>query len=313
MPSHRALADARATVDVLHGLFGRLGSFKVFTLGDAIEFAKAVTPTQRRQRHLADGLPDVPGVYVFRAADDRPLYVGTSKSIATRVKTYFTAAEKRARMSEMLNAAVRVDAIECAHSLEAEVRELRLIAAHKPPYNRRSKYPERTHWLKLTAEAYPRLSTVRSVTADGSAYLGPFSSPRTAGVAAAAIHEALPMRPCTLKLSAITTTPACALAELGRCNAPCEHRISVEDYAHTASTPFREATTGDLSSLVDTSDAADRRVLIGRAISRKRPPSANGWPCYCGPPSECNGCARSPTWPRWSSQGRPNPVAGNWR
>ena len=58
-------------------------------------------------------------------------------------KSYFTAAEKRARISEMLHVAVRVEAIECAHSLEAEVRELRLIAAHKPPYNRRSKYPER--------------------------------------------------------------------------------------------------------------------------------------------------------------------------
>jgi DNA polymerase-3 subunit epsilon len=252
VPSHRALDDARATVDVLHGLFGRLGSFKVFTLGDAIEFAKAVTETQRRQRHLADGLPDVPGVYVFRAADDRPLYVGTSKSISTRVKSYFTAAEKRARISEMLNAAVRVEAIECAHSLEAEVRELRLIAAHKPPYNRRSKYPERTHWLKLTSEAYPRLSKVRSVTADGGAYLGPFSSPRSADLAAAAIHEALPMRPCTLRLSAITTTPACALAELGRCPAPCEHRITVEDYVRQAATPFREATYADVSPLVDT-------------------------------------------------------------
>ena len=66
-PTHRALHDARATVDVLHALFGRLGSFKIFTLGDAIEFAKAVSPEQRRKRHLADGLPDAPGVYVFRS------------------------------------------------------------------------------------------------------------------------------------------------------------------------------------------------------------------------------------------------------
>jgi hypothetical protein len=67
------------------------------------------------------------------AAATRALYVGTSSSIATRVRSYFTAAEKRARISEMLAAAERVEAIECAHSLEAEVRELRLIAAHKPP------------------------------------------------------------------------------------------------------------------------------------------------------------------------------------
>src|ERR1051325_8504782 len=175
-PTHRALDDARATVDVLHGLIERLGSYKVHTLGDAIEFARAVTPTQRRQRHLADGLPHAPGVYVFRAADDRALYVGTSKDIGTRVRTYFTASEKRARMSEMLAAATRVEAVGCAHSLEAEVRELRLIAAHAPPYNRRSKYPERVVWLKLTTEVYPPLSVVRALADDDDTYLGPFSS-----------------------------------------------------------------------------------------------------------------------------------------
>jgi DNA polymerase III subunit epsilon len=250
-PTHRALDDAKATVDVLHGLIERLGSFRVHTLGDAVEFAKAVTPTQRRQRHLADGLPHSPGVYVFRAADDRPLYVGTSKDIGTRVRSYFTASEKRARISEMLAAATRVEAVECAHSLEAEVRELRLIAAHSPPYNRRSKYPERVVWLKLTAEAYPRLSVVRALADDDAAYLGPFSSRRTAELAAAGVYDAVPLRQCTHKLSVRTPTPACALAELGRCPAPCEHEITVEEYAARAALPFRTATSGDPRPIVD--------------------------------------------------------------
>ena len=97
----------------------------------------------------------------------------------------------------MIHLAERVEAIECAHSLEAEVRELRLIAAHKPPYNRRSKFPERTAWIKLTAEAYPRLSLVARIRADGGTYLGPFSSRHSAelavrgglrGAAAAPLH-----------------------------------------------------------------------------------------------------------------------------
>ncbi len=250
-PNHRALDDARATVDVLHGLIERLGSFKVHTLGDAVEFAKVITPAQRRKRHLADDLPHVPGVYVFRAADDRPLYVGTSVDIAKRVRSYFTAAEKRARMSEMIAAATRVEAVECAHPLEAEVRELRLIASHAPPYNRRSKYPERVVWLKLTAEAYPRLSVVRQLAEDGASYLGPFSSRRTAELAAAAVYDAVPLRQCTHKLSLRTRTAACALAELGRCPAPCEHLITPEEYAATAADPFRTATHGDPEPLVE--------------------------------------------------------------
>ncbi|WP_416903115.1 DEDD exonuclease domain-containing protein [Micromonospora echinospora] len=250
-PNHRALDDARATVDVLHGLIGRLGGHRVHTLGEAIEFARAVTPTQRRKRYLADGLPKAPGVYVFRAADDRPLYVGTSGDIATRVRSYFTAAEKRARMSEMLAAAERVEAVECAHPLEAEVRELRLIAAHAPPYNRRSKFPERMLWLKLTDGPYPRLSVVREIGPADVAYLGPFGSRRAAELAAAGFHDALPLRQCTHRLSLRTVTPACALAELGRCPAPCEHRITPEEYDHRAAAPFRSATAADPQPVVD--------------------------------------------------------------
>ncbi|SLL98359.1 MULTISPECIES: DEDD exonuclease domain-containing protein [unclassified Actinoplanes] len=274
-PNHRALDDAKATVDVLHGLIERLGSFRVHTLGDAIEFAKAVTPAQRSRRHLADGLPHVPGVYIFRAADERPLYVGTSKDVATRVRSYFTAGEKRARISEMLTAAVRVEAIECAHPLEAEVRELRLIAAHTPPYNRRSKYPERVVWLKLTAEAFPRLSVVRRFAEDGATYLGPFSSRRTAELAAAGVYDAVPLRQCNHKLSLRTRTPACALAELGRCPAPCEHEITPEEYDLRAAAPFRVATSGDPGPVIEAILArldtlSDRRRYEEAATVRSR-------------------------------------------
>lgn len=251
-PTHRALADAQATVDVLHGLIARLGGFQVSTIGDAVEFSRAVSAAQRRKRHLADGLPRTPGVYIFRAADDRPLYVGTSGDIATRVRSYFTAAERRARMSEMLAAATRVEAVECAHRLEAQVRELRLIAAHAPPYNRQSKFPERMVWLKVTDEAYPRLSTVRAVSPADETVLGPFPSRRAAELAAAAIHDALQLRQCTHRLSVRTRTPACALAELGRCPAPCEHRISPAEYAELAVDPIRAAIGDDPQTLVDT-------------------------------------------------------------
>lgn len=274
-PTHRALDDARATVDVLHGLIDRLGGHRVHTLGDTIEYARAVTPTQRRQRHLADGLPHVPGVYIFRAADERALYVGTSVDIATRVRSYFTASEKRARISEMLAAATRVEAVECAHSLEAEVRELRLIAAHAPPYNRRSKHPERIVWLKLTTDAYPRLSVVRRLVADGATYLGPFSSRRTAELAAAGVHDAVPLRQCTHTLSVRTTTPACALAELGRCPAPCQHHITPEQYTATAAAPFRRAIEGDPQPVVDAllariTTLSDRQRYEEAAVIRSR-------------------------------------------
>lgn len=250
-PIHRALDDARATVELLHALIGRLGSLRIFTLEETLEYAKALSPAQRRKRHLAANLPDGPGVYIFRDGRGRPLYVGTSGAIATRVRSYFTAAEKRKRISEMLHVAERVEAVECAHALEAQVRELRLIAAHKPPYNRRSKFPERAAWLKLTVEVYPRLSLVAAVRPDGAAYLGPFGSRQTAQLAADAVHEVVGLRQCSRRLSARRASAACALAEIGRCPAPCELRVSVDEYADRAAGPFRRLVAGEPGLLVD--------------------------------------------------------------
>ena len=139
-------------------------------------------------------------------------------------------------LAEMVGLADRVDAIVCSHALEAEVRELRMIAEHKPPYNRRSRFPERGIWLKLTAEPYPRLSVVRAVREDGGTYLGPFGSRRSVERAMAAVHDALPLRQCTDRLPAVPTGSgsACALAEMDRCGAPCEGRISPAEYGALA-------------------------------------------------------------------------------
>src|SRR3954451_15731807 len=160
-PNHRALSDARATVDVLHGLMERLGGLGVHTLEELSTFSAKVSTAQRRKRHLAEGLPHAPGVSLFRDERARVLYVGTSKNLRTRVRSYFTASETRSRIGEMVGLAESVTVIECATPLEAEVRELRLIAEHKPKYNRRSRFPEKVHYLKLTREPWPRLSLVR--------------------------------------------------------------------------------------------------------------------------------------------------------
>ncbi len=255
-PCHRALADAQATVDVLHGLLARLGGLGVHTLEELSSFSAQVSAAQRRKRHLADAMPSAPGVYLFRDARGRVLYVGKSKDLRTRVRTYFTASEMRTRMAEMVGLAERVDPVVCATDLEAEVRELRLIAEHRPRYNRRSKFPEKAVWVKLTAEAFPRLSTVRQVQDDGAAYLGPFGSSRTAELAVAAVHEALPLRQCTKRVSVRTPSSACVLFELGRCGAPCLGLQTVEEYA-PAARAFEQAVRADPGEVVS---ALSRRI-----------------------------------------------------
>ncbi|MEO5852167.1 MAG: DEDD exonuclease domain-containing protein [Nocardioides sp.] len=229
-PDHRALSDARATVDVLHGLMERLGGLGVHTLEELQTFTSRVTPAQRRKRYLAEGLPHAPGVYLFRDDRARVLYVGTSRDLRTRVRTYFTASETRSRMGEMVGIATSVTSITCATPLEAEVRELRLIAEHKPRYNRRSRFPEKMHFLKLTREVWPRLSLVRRVLDDDADYLGPFSSRKTAEKCLAALHETFPVRQCSDRLPREPSRAACVLAEMGRCLSPCDGSVDVTAY-----------------------------------------------------------------------------------
>ena len=230
-PNHRALADARATVDVLHGLMERLGGLGVHTLEELQTFSSRVSPAVRRKRHLAEHLPHSPGVYLFRDESRRVLYVGTSRDLRARVRSYFTSSETRSRMGEMVGLASEVTGIECATPLEAEVRELRLIAEHKPRYNRRSRFPEKVQFIKLTDEPWPRLSLVKKVLDDGADYLGPFRSRRTAEQCLAALHDTFPVRQCSDRLGLRASRAPCVLAEMGRCLSPCDGSVDPSTYA----------------------------------------------------------------------------------
>lgn len=265
-PNHRALTDARATVHVLHALLERIGNLRVDTLEDLAEFLRGVSPERRAKRSWASDLPDAPGVYRFYA--DLPdaagvlkrqvLYVGKSVNVRARVRSYFTAAEKRPRMEEMVRVATGVEATVCRTPLEAEVLELRLIDAHKPRYNRRSKFPERQVWLKLTKEAFPRLSVVTKVADDGAHYFGPIGSRGAAEQAMHAIYDTVPIRQCTTRLSTRRPSASCALSDMGRCASPCDHRAGSTEYAQV-SDAVRSILSVDVRPLLQ---ASGRRLAV---------------------------------------------------
>jgi DNA polymerase-3 subunit epsilon len=260
-PNHRALADARATVDVLHALIERVGNMGVHTLEDLLECTRRVHPARRARRTWAQGVPEKPGVYCFVSESilaDGPrrevLYVGTSKNLKQRVRTYFTAAETRSRIDEMVRLATGVETTVCRSQLEAQVLELRLIAAHSPRYNRRSKFPEKGSWIKLTTEAFPRFSLVSRVLDDGAGYLGPFRQRASAEEALLALYDACAMRRCTVRLSTRTARSACAVAELGHCCAPCELGAGAEAYGAVVDAA-RTIFAGDVRTVVAAAEA----------------------------------------------------------
>lgn len=243
-PTHRALDDARATVDVLHALIERVGNQGVHTYADLRAYLPGVTPAQRRKRVLAEGLPHRPGVYLFRGPAGEALYIGTAVDLRRRVGQYFTGADPRGRMKEMVALAGAVDHVECAHALEAGVRELRLLAAHAPPYNRRSRFPQRWWWLALTDEAFPRLAATRAPRHDRA--VGPFRSRADAVDTAALLARFTGLRTCTARLGrSALHGPACPEVEVSPC--PAGRGVTATQYA---------AAVARVAALIDGQDNA---------------------------------------------------------
>ena len=235
-PTHRALDDARATVHVLHGLIERLGNLGVDTFQALSQFNGQAVEKRRRKRHLADGVPNDPGVYVFHDANQRPLYIGKSKNMRKRVMSYFTAAETRGRMNHMVELAHTVTAMTCHTELEAAIRELRMIHDLKPRFNVRSRNPERTAFVGLTNDRFPRLSIVRSPDLQDvqRAVVGPFRNREDAQHAIDAVHDTVTLRQCTQRITSKSRGAACVLLDMNKCIAPCINGSETEAYREIA-------------------------------------------------------------------------------
>ncbi len=238
-PTHRALDDAQATVDVLHALIERVGNQGVHTYADLRSYLPNVSPAQRRKRVLAEGLPRRPGVYLFRGPGGEVLYVGTAINLRRRVSQYFNGSDQRSRIKEMVTLASTVEHVECAHALEAGVRELRMLSAHAPPYNRRSRFPQRWWWLVLSDEAFPRFSVVRTPRHDRA--VGPFRSRADAADTADLLARLTGVRTCTKRLArSALHGPACPQHEVAPC--PGARDVTAAHYAPA---------TGRAAALID--------------------------------------------------------------
>ena len=154
-PTHRALPDAETTSEVLVGLL-RLGErLGIRTLGELHGALRARGRPNFGKIALADDLPRSAGVYLFKDRDGRVLYVGKSKDLRTRVKSYFYGDERK-KVQDLLDLVATVQGVACGSELEALVLEARLIHEHEPRFNRRGKGWRRYAYLKLDLEeAFP--------------------------------------------------------------------------------------------------------------------------------------------------------------
>jgi DNA polymerase-3 subunit epsilon len=283
-PTHRALADAEACAEVLHGLLELAGRLGIRTLGELYLAVTARGRPNYGKIRLADDLPAAPGVYLFTGRDGRVLYVGKSKNLRSRVKSYFYGDERK-QIDDLLAETHGVEGVICASELEALVVEARLIRAHEPKYNRRGKTWRRYAYLKLDpSEAFPRIKVVREPAGDG-AFLGPFGNASQARLAKEALEDVVPIRRCTTAMRAATRFAPCALADIGRCAAPCDGRTDPERYGELVRDLLSSLSTpaGLLGALEERMDdlarqerfeeaalARDRIRALAEALRRER-------------------------------------------
>ncbi len=287
-PSHRAMADAQATAEVLHCLLERAASFGVLGLDDLLALPSMRAHPSAAKLALTAGLPRAPGVYVFRDRAGRPLYVGKATNLRARVRSYF-AGDDRKKVPQMLREAVAIDHVVCRDVFEAEVREVRLIQQYAPRYNRQLKTWKGYSYLKLTAERFPRLMVTKIAKPDGALYLGPFSSAGAAHLVREAIETAVPLRRCAAKIGRRTTlgsASVCTPAQLGVASCPCQGQIDDDEYDELVAsvrvglshnpelllTPLarRMARLADEQRFEEAAATRDRLRALSRALERRR-------------------------------------------
>ena len=180
-----------------------------------------------------DGLPESPGVYVFKDGTDEIIYVGKARNIRDRVKSYFRNDVKDAKTKLLVESIDLIDFILTANEKEAFLLENNLIKQHTPKYNIVLKDDKSYLSLKLTIkDDYPGLFATRKIVDDGSIYFGPYPHGREVRDIVKLMQHLYPTRKC--KESVFRKRKrTCILYELGKCPGMCVIPVDQAEYAKT--------------------------------------------------------------------------------
>lgn len=169
-------------------------------------------------------LPDLPGCYLMRNANDTIIYVGKAKNLKNRVRSYFRGAHDT-KTTKLVSEIDHFETIVTNSDKEALILEINLIQEYKPIYNIRLKDSTMYPYLKITKEDDPQLIITNEVKKDGGTYFGPFPNVYAATSTQQLLHRAYPLRRCNKN-----EKRACFYYHLGQCIGPCDHKVSKEEY-----------------------------------------------------------------------------------
>lgn len=181
-------------------------------------------------REKAAQLPTQPGVYLYKDAAGKVLYVGKAKSLRNRVRSYFN----EDRLAEIKTGSLIAEAADIHYILvdnekEALALENNLIKEYKPRFNVLLRDDKTYPYIKLTNEMWPRVYVTRRLKKDGGHYFGPYFPGNLAYRLVRFIHRHFKIPSCKVDFSRKHTHP-CLEYHIHRCWGPCVEGLTTQEH-----------------------------------------------------------------------------------
>jgi excinuclease ABC subunit C len=190
--------------------------------------------TSKEFHDISHTIPTNPGVYKYYDAQNELLYVGKAKNLRKRVSSYFTKSFTNYKTHELVQRIRRIEFTIVNSEQDAFLLENSLIKQFQPRFNIDLKDDKSYPYIVFKNEPFPRVFLTRRKIADGSTYLGPFTSVAKVRELLDFIKATIQLRTCKLNLTESNISKGkfrvCLEYHLGNCKGPCEAHQSEEDY-----------------------------------------------------------------------------------
>jgi len=182
-----------------------------------------------------EALPTKPGVYLFKDAQGKVIYIGKAKVLRNRVRSYFQNGRLEGpKLARLRSRIADLETIVTDSEIEALILEANLVKEYRPRYNINLKDDKSYPYIRVTNERFPRIFPTRRIVKDGSRYFGPYTDVGAMRELLKTIHRIFPLRTCNYDLTeeavAKRKYKLCLDYYIKKCDGPCEGLISEEDY-----------------------------------------------------------------------------------
>ena len=194
------------------------------------------TPTPIEPKEKVRDFPDAPGVYLMKDDKGRVIYVGKAKSLRKRAASYFTeAAAHDRRTADLVRQIADVDYLQTESEVDALLAEARLVKDVQPKFNTELKDDKSFPYLEITTrDDFPGIFFTREPSERGTKLYGPFANAAALRDAIAVLQRIFKYRTCTLDIQEGDPQwrhfRPCLLYYINQCTAPCNEKISKDEY-----------------------------------------------------------------------------------